>query len=473
MENIKLPDQWDEETDVIVIGSGFAGLAAAIEAKNTGSSVIILEKMKGYGGNSTISDGMMAAPGTDFQNRAGIQDSPRRLYEDMLKAGLNLNHKDLVRTLVDNAIDIFNWTTDYLGVEFREQVVLMGGHSVARSHITHNHSGSAIIKKQLEKIESLGMRVRTRAYLEHFIQDPEGRVCGVAIREGYQFPDSSSGVRKLIKSGKGVILAAGGFANDIPFRTVHDPRLTEDVGHTNKSATTAEALKEALKIGAMPVHLSWIQLGPWASPDEKHDGSASDFSDMIVFPYGIMVDPKTGKRFVNELADRKVMSDAILDLGYPAIGIADVKGIEVSGYNIDHCIKKGIVKAFTQIDEMAEYYKIPLLQLKESISTYNKSVADKSDSELGRPIADDACPMNHSPFYSIRLWPKIHHTMGGVLINTDAQVLDLEKNPIRGLYAAGEITGGIHGACRLGSCAITDCLVFGRIAGRNAAMEEV
>jgi succinate dehydrogenase/fumarate reductase flavoprotein subunit len=118
MKNVSLPESWEEETEVIVIGSGFAGLAAAIEAKNAGNSVIILEKMKGYGGNSVISDGVVAVPGTAFQENAGIKDTPQLMLEDMLEAGLNLNHSELVGTLVKHAADTFQWTIDYLGVTY-------------------------------------------------------------------------------------------------------------------------------------------------------------------------------------------------------------------------------------------------------------------------------------------------------------------------------------------------------------------
>ncbi len=469
MKNVSLPESWDEETEVIVIGSGFAGLAAAIEAKNAGSSVIILEKMKGYGGKSVICDGQIAVPGTVFQKSAGIKDTPQLMFEDMLEAGLNLNHPELVRTLVEHAADTFQWTIDYLGVTYRDQVLRLGGHSIPRTHITGNNSGSEIIKKQIQKVKSLGIRVRTRVCLENILKDSDERVCGVAVREGYQFPDLSSGVRKFIKAKKGVVLATGGFASDVEFRSIHDPRLTENVDSTNKYSTTAEALTEALRIGAMPIHLSWIQLGPWTSPDEKFYGIAPDFSDYIVFPFGIMVDPQTGKRIVNELDDRKVMSDAILHTGHPCIGIADTRGVEVSGYRVDHCLRKGIAKAFSQISDIAEHYEIPSRELMETIESYNSYVNEKSDPIFEKPILDNAEPISNPPYYCIRLWPKVHHTMGGVLINCEAQVLNLSKQPIKGFYAAGEVTGGVHGASRLGSCAMIDCLVFGRIAGKNAA----
>jgi flavocytochrome c len=266
-------------------------------------------------------------------------------------------------------------------------------------------------------------------------------------------------------------LATGGFANDIELRTSQDPRLTRDIASTNKYSTTGEALREALRIGAMPVHLSWIQLGPWASPDEKGYGVGPEFASYIVFPYGIVVNPKTGRRFVNELADRKTRADAILNIGQPCIGIAGQEGIEASGHPIARCLRKGVVKKFDQVHEIADFYQIPFDSLKNTMEQFNEYVRCGIDKDFNKPILADARPLRHPPFFCIRLWPKVHHTMGGILINSKAQVLNLSLQPIKGFYAAGEVTGGVHGACRLGSCAIIDCLVFGRIAGENAASQ--
>ena len=291
------PQTWDEEADIIIVGSGFAGLAAAIEAKKAGSSVIILEKMKGYGGNSTISDGVIAAAATPMQADSKIVDSAQLMYEDMRKAGLGLNQPELVRLLTEKSSETFQWTINFLGVKYLDRVDQFGGHSVPRCYTTHNRSGSAVIKQMLLMISRLGMKIRTKAFLQTILRDSKERICGVLIRDGYEYPDATSGTAKTIKARKAVVLAAGGFANDIELRTSQDPRLTRDIGSTNKYSTTGEALREALRIGAMPVHLSWIQLGPWACPDEKGYGIGPDFASYIAFPYGIMVNPETGSSF--------------------------------------------------------------------------------------------------------------------------------------------------------------------------------
>jgi len=460
---------FDEVADIIIIGSGFAGLSAAIEARNAGASVIVLEKMKAYGGNSIICDGGIAAPGTLLQEKFGIKDSVDMMYADMLKAGLGINYPELVRVVAEKANDAFEWSSDYLGVEYIDRVDVFGGHSVPRCYTAKNISGATIIKKQVEKLEAQDVKVRLGMCFKNFIQDSDKRVCGVIVRVGYDYKNPDQGTDIKIKAAKGVILAAGGFGSDIAFRTAQDPRLTEKIDSTNKPFATAEVLKEALRIGAAPVQLSHIQLGPWASPDEKGYGDGPMFSEYIVFQYGIIFDPVTGSRFVNELADRKTLSDKILSVGHPCIGIADSKSVKISGWNIDRCVKKGVVKIFDTIEELATFYKTPYKKLEETLTQFNKSFTEGIDKCFGKPIIEKAEQINHPPYYGIRLWPKVHHTMGGIRINTKGQVVDLDGKIIKGLYAAGEITGGIHGASRLGSCSITDCLVFGRIAGENAA----
>jgi flavocytochrome c len=465
----QLPKKWHAAADIVIIGSGFAGLAAAIEAANAGASVIILEKMKGRGGNSVISDGLVAAAGSILQKEQGIEDTPEDMFDDMLRAGLGLNHPDLVKLVVEKSAATLQWTMDDLGVQYQQKVTQLGGHSRPRSHTVSTQSGSIIIRKMLAKIEAQGMPVRSQVYFERFIQDTNGAIIGVKIREGYQFSEANSGRPKFIKAAKAVVLASGGYANDVAFRSIQDPRLDAEIDTTNKRATTAEALKEALRIGAAPVHLSWIQLGPWASPDEPMYGCGPLFASYVAMPYGIMVDPATGKRFVNELADRKIRADAILNLEQPCIGIADSMGVQASGQNIEKCLKRNVVKSFEDLNQLAKNYTIPENTLRKTVEAYNNYVLTGQDKAFEKPILEDAQPLLEAPFYGIRLWPKVHHTMGGIRINTKAQVINLDGQPIKGLYAAGEVTGGVHGACRLGSCAITDCLVFGRTAGKNAA----
>ena len=470
-----LPKKWDETYDVVIIGSGFAGLAAAYEAKKAGASVVVLEKMRTPGGNSIVNGGVVAAPNSPEQAKKGIKDSPELLYKDMVTAGLGLNHPELAKKVAENAMATVQWTIDELGVKYREGVSQEGGHSVPRMYSTHNQSGSAIVQKQLEKLTSMGLKVRLQAFLKNVYRDKDGRVKGVQIRDGYVHPKANSGKLKNIRARKAVVLAFGGFGQDVAFRTQQDPKLTAKFDTTNQPGATAEGLRESLRIGCTPIQLSWIQVAPWGSPDEKGFGLAAFFGQGAAATNGVWIDAATGKRFINELADRKIRADAIINRmnqSHECIAIADADGVKRVDFLMPKFLERGIVKPYDTLEQVAAVYKVPLAALKETIAIHNKSLQE-GDKEFGRVLQKDVTPINTAPFYVMRLMPKIHHCMGGVGINVKAQALDLiTSEPIPGLYAAGEATGGVHGAVRLGSCATVDCLVFGRIAGQNAAAEK-
>jgi len=460
---------WDREEDVVIIGAGFAGLAAAIEAHNAGASVVVIEKMRAAGGNSSISEGGIAAPKTEIQKRLGIEDSPDLMYDDMVKAGLGLNYPSLVRTVVDHAEEAFRWSAEYLGVEYIDRIDQFGGHSVPRCYAAAGVTGSTIIKRQVAKLQELGVPIRLRTRFERFVLDSSGTIAGIVAHEGYDHKDTHAGADVSIKVNRAVVLATGGFGSDVAFRSAQDPRLTADIDSTNTPYATAEALIETLRIQAMPVHLSHIQLGPWASPDEKGYGAGPRFADYTLFQYGLLVSPDTCERIVNELADRKIVADAILAIGRPCIGIADERALQQSGWAIDRALNKGVVKPFGTLSDLSSHYGLDEQALRSTVERFNSFVTQQSDTDFDKPIIEGAAPIAHPPYYAMRLWPKVHHTMGGVRIDEGARVIDLDGNAIPGLFAAGEAAGGVHGACRLGSCAITDCLVFGRIAGRSAA----
>lgn len=467
----ELPKKWDQTVDVVVIGSGFAGLAAALEAKKAGANVVVLEKMPVPGGNSIINGGLLAATGTPLQDKEGIKDSPELMFQDMLKAGLHMNHPELAMMVADQSHDALVWTIDYLGCQYKDRVTHLGGHSVPRSYLTTVRSGAGIVRQELKKVKEEGIPLQKKTCLKHLIMDGDNGVVGVEVLSGYTFPKTDSGKKTFIKVNKGVVMANGGFSYDVPFRMIQDPRLDEKLDCTNHPGATAEGLIELLRIGATPVQPSWIQLGPWGCPQEKGMGIGYIFAISGCFPFGIMVDPKTGKRFVNELADRKVRADAIIKTGHWAVGIADKNGSKYSD-KLDKMLARGIVKQFNTLDELAQAFKVNSAELQEQVKRYNAFLSKGKDEEFGKPLRANSQPITTAPFYGMYLWPKVHHTMGGVRINPKAQLLNLDGQVVPGVYAAGEVTGGVHGAVRLGSNATTDCLVFGRIAGANAAKEK-
>ncbi len=470
-----LPEKWDEEYDVVVIGSGFAGLAAAIEASDAGASVVILEKMRTPGGNSIINGGIMAVPGSPEQAAQGIKDSPELMMKDMLKAGGQLNHPEKVRFLCDHAVDTYHWAVEKVGCRFQSKRIKQeGGHSVPRSLFTENGSGSAIVTKELAYLEKKGLKPRTRCFAQTFLRDTDGRVKGVLVRDGYRFPKADSGKLKAIRARKGVVLAYGGFAADAKYRQIFDPKLTDKFDTTNQPGATSESWREASRIGCQMIQSDWIQILPQTSPDEKGFGIGFAWSGHVSM-FGLWVDAKTGKRFVNELANRKVRADAILNvrnMGHDAIAIGDsgtAKSFEIirPGMLKRELDRKCVFKCET-LEEVAKRFGVPVEELQKSVATVNDSVKTRKD-VMGRPVNKDMQPLGTGPWYVARMSPKIHHCMGGLLTNLDTQVIDVEGKPIPGLYAAGEATGGVHGQVRLGSCAVIDCLTNGRIAGQMAA----
>lgn len=476
--------KFDEEYDVVIIGSGFAGLAAGLSAAKKGNKVLIIEKMGRIGGNSVINGGGMAVPVNPVQEKTGIKDSKELFIEDCLKAGLGLNHPELLETIANRAMESFNFLVD-CGVQFKmDHCAHFGGHSVARSMLTTNDSGSGYIQPMLEKFEKTdGCKLVRRTKFDDFVVDESGKVVGVAVREEYKFDDklynddleNTSGTKKIIKANKGVILAAGGFCRDKAFRKLQDPRIPDNVDSTNHAGATAGVLLKAFELGAYPVQVDWIQFGPWASPDEKGFGTAPILTQQGTFKYGIAVDVRTGKRFMNELADRKTRADAEFKILRAApdkfpITFADTKMAfkDLSEEIISKGMSSGkLVGECKNLDEIASKYGVPADALKETVKKYNEGVKAKKD-EFGKQESALSEINEAGPFYVIRLSPKPHHTMGGLKINEKAQVLSSKSGkPIPGLYAAGEITGGTHGASRLGTVAITDCIVFGMIAGEN------
>ena len=459
----------DENVDVVVIGSGLAGLAAAIEAATAGAEVAVLEKMKITGGNTRISDGGLAAPGNYLQQKEGVEDSPDLFAADMMKAGLGLNHPELVRIVADRATETIEWTRTELGVRYLDQLDRFGGHSAARSLTTRSHSGVDIIKAQVARLADLGIRVRTRCQFVGFEIAADGAIQGVRFREGYHFPEAGSGTSRTIGARRAVVLATGGFANDYAFRAAQHPGLDATVQTTNHRGATAEGLIAALGREACPLHLSWIQLGPWGCTDEKGYGKGGRFASYALFPAGILVDPETGRRIVNEWGDRRERSDAMMRAGHPCIGIIDAVGAKKDAASLQDCLRSGKVQQYQDLDALADAYGMPAAALADTVADYNRTVAKGRSDAFGKDLGQGACTVAKPPFYAIRLYPKVHYTPGGVRIDHRARVIDLHGNPIPRLFAAGEVTGGVHGASRLGSCALTECLVFGRIAGQEAA----
>lgn len=474
--------KFDEEYDVIVIGSGYAALAASITSAEKGNKVLMMEKMGRLGGNSVINGGLLAVVGSPKQKAEGVKDSIEIYMKDSMKAGKYINHPELLEVIGKRGKDALK-LTQKCGAKYFEKLSHLGGHSVPRTYLSSNASGSGIVQPMIKYLKKLpNATVKRRTNFDDFVMDGD-RVVGVKAREGYKFnkklfddaSENKTGKPKVYKAKKAVVLASGGFSRDKFYRKQQDPRIADNTDSTNQPGATGEVMQKAFGIGATPVHVSWIQFGPWACPDEKGFGAASNFNINATFRYGISVDPKTSKRYMNELADRRTRATAMFKLlkadpkGYP-INICDQAGVDKIIPEIaKKAVDVGVVKKFDTLDALAKEYGLNAATLKATVKEYNGYVKAGKDTAEGKPVNEiDGVTIAKAPFYGTRGVPKLHHTMGGLLINTKAQVISSDtKKPIPGLYAAGEITGGTHGASRLGSCSIPDCLTFGMVAGEN------
>ncbi|MCF0254084.1 MAG: flavocytochrome c [Duodenibacillus sp.] len=480
-----LPDmgcapQWDRSVDLLVIGTGFAGLGSALEAHMIGiKEVLVVDKMASYGGNSIINGGAVAAAGTDMQKASGIEDNAELMYQDILRAGGGLAHAELARVIADNSVENYYWLRDKIGVKFKA-VYLHGGHSVKRSHACQENRGSGFINPMYKKCEELGIPVELRTYVEDFVQDDKGRVVGVKARKGYRFGREGSGKVVYIEARKGVVIASGGFAQNVTMRMSHDPRLTAAFDSTNHPGATGEMIQQAQFLGANTIQMDWIQLGPWTSPDEKGFGLAPLVVEPLV-GYAPMIDPATAKRFIKETGNRKVRADAIVKIGHPCLQISNEVSMmnQVVGKNMTEdmfkrSLENKVLRKFDTLKEVADFYKVDYAKMMAEIEKFNGYMKAMKDPEFDCMFFKDSVPLeeNKGPFYVVRLWPRVHHCMGGLEINKDAQVLDARHNPIPGLYAAGEATGGVHGAVRLGTVAVADCIIMGRTAARHAAAQK-
>lgn len=462
------------EYDVLVVGSGFAGLAAAIAAAEHGAKVAVLEKMLVPGGNSARSGGMMAIPGSEEQKRQGIQDSPAKLADDMTRIGQGLGDPAHIRVVTELAAPTFEWTKAQ-GVKWRTDLTGKGGHSAKRCLITEEGTGQGILIPFLKRLKELKVPVFTGVKVVRILQDHEGRVIGVEARENYKFGKDDSGKLITIKAKDGVILAFGGFSADAAYRKRQNPNLKEEFKSTNQPGATSELMRETSRIGAQIIQADQIQFLPNTSPDEEGMGMGSHFASVGGSLYGLWLNTKTGRRFVDEFADRKTTTDAIfkvLNAGGKTLSVTDEQGVQsfnkVRPGAMDILMKNGAVKKYNSLDLLAAAYGMDPNAVKQTFEEFNRDIAAKKDSLFNRKFDDGIKPLTEAPFYVSEMSPKVHHTMGGIATDTSTRVLSIVNDkPIAGLYAAGECTGGIHGASRIGANAVMDCLVNGKLAGET------
>jgi len=441
-----------ETTDVVVIGAGASGMTAAITAHDAGAKVILLEKQPITGGNSMLAAGGMNAADTKFQKAKGIKDSVELMYQDTMKGGKNTNDPALVRILAQNSSGSVDWLTS-IGADISD-VGRMAGASVYRTHRpTGGHAVGAHIANVLRKnAADRKIDVRVNSKVVKIVEDKQGRVTGVLV-EG-----KHSGTYTI--KAKAVVLTAGGFSANPEKVAFYRPEF-KGMTTSNQPGATGDGLELGAKAGGELKDMKEIQIHPTVAA-----GSRILITEAVRGNGAILINHE-GKRFVNELTTRDKASEAILhQTGKSAYLIFD-EAIRKSLKQIDGYFHLELVKEGATIKELAAALKMPADTLEASIETYNKAVDAKTDAEFKRPDLPRA--LRTAKYYAIEIKPGVHYTMGGLKINTDTQVIAKDGKPIAGFYAAGEVTGGVHGANRLGGNSISETITFGRIAGANAA----
>ncbi|MEQ4510114.1 MAG: flavocytochrome c [Dickeya sp.] len=438
--------------DVVVIGSGGAGLAAAIQACDDGARVLIVEKMSSIGGNTIKASVGMNAAGTRFQKMRGIVDDKQRFYEETLKGGKQKNNPDLLKRFVEGAPMAIDWLAER-GIELND-ITITGGMSVDRTHRPADGSavGGFLISGLVKNINKRNIDVMLETAVIDILHDA-GAVTGVRVQ--------SEDNEQLTIATKGVIVATGGFSANRDMVLKYRPDLDGFVT-TNHSGATGCGIAILEKVGADTVDLGEIQIHPTVEQNTSYLISES------IRGGGAILVNQQGQRFFNEMETRDKVSASIIALPEKYAYILFDEQVRAKNKAADEYLSRGFVVSAASPRELADKLAIDADALQATLTRYNRFVEKRHDDDFGRQTALRH-PLNQGPFYAIRIAPGVHHTMGGVVINTDTAVLDRKKRVIRGAFAAGEVVGGIHGGNRIGGNAIADIIVFGIQAGRNAA----
>lgn len=445
------------DVDVVIIGAGGAGMVAGITAAEAGKNVLIVEKAPIVGGNTSRATGGMNAAGTHYQKEQGIEDSVELFIEDTMKGGHDLNDPELVKTLAENSASAIDWL-DSIGAELKD-VGKAGGASVNRSHRPVNDEGkilsvgSYLVSKFEETCKSAGVKIMLDTEATEIIMK-DGAAVGIKAKS----VDTNYTI-----NAKAVIDAAGGFGGNMDMVVQYKPELKGYVS-TNASTITGDGIKMAEAVGAATVDMEQIQIHPTVVQE-----TGALITESLRGDGAILVNAE-GKRFTDETLTRDVVSaNVISQTGSYAWLIVNQKMFDDSTV-IQKYVDQGYMIKADDVASLAKLIGTDEATLKTTLDTWNSAIENNNDAEFNRKGLDTmAYNITEPPYYAVKIAPGIHHTMGGIKINTSTQVIDTKGNVIPGLYAAGEVTGGVHGGNRLGGNAVADIVVFGRIAGQQAS----
>lgn len=488
------------DADVVVVGAGGAGMTAAITAAGEGKSVVVLESQSMVGGNSVRATGGMNAAKTVYQdenefgesagvektlktaaekyadnetitalaktvseqwaayqaNPTGYFDSVELMELDTMIGGKGINDPELVETLCANSADAIDWLDEH-GITLHN-VSSFGGASVKRIHRPVNAEGKTVsvgsymIPLLQENCEKAGVKMMLDTTATEILTDANGAAVGVKAT-------GASGETVTVNA-KAVVLATGGFGANLDMVVKYKPEL-KGFMTTNAPGIQGQGIEMAQAIGAATVDMDQIQIHPTVEAN-----TAALITEGLRGDGAILINEE-GKRFIDEVGTRDVVSAAeIAQTGSYSWLVVDQAMVDASSV-IQGYIKKGYTVTGATYEELGKAMGVDAAAFAETMEKWNGYVEAKNDPDFGR--TSFANPLNTAPYYAVKVTAGVHHTMGGLKINANTEVLNEKGEVIPGLFAAGEVTGGVHGANRLGGNAVADFTVFGRIAGAAAS----
>ena len=445
----------DGTCDMVIVGAGGAGLSAAVAAAetNNGLKIVVLEKEAIIGGNTNSSTGGINAAETDIQKGLGIEDSKKLFYDDIMSGGNYENIPSLVENLVEHAPVTISWLTG-LGVDLTD-VGLMGSSSVKRTHRPKGGTaiGPHLMKVLKEATSNKDIEIRTSNKVTDLLTAVDGSVTGVKV-------ENANGSAYTLAA-KAVIIATGGFGANLDMVTSLQPSL-KGFATLNHPGATGDAFGWVTAIGGATIQMANIQIHPTA------EATNHILITEAVRGNGAILVNHESKRFCNEMDTRDVVSAAILAQTQGEAFLIFDQGVRKSLASIETYANQHLLKEGATVAELAQAIGVPAADLEATLNRYNTYQKEGVDKDFGRSATGMTASLVTAPYYAVRVTPAIHHTMGGLSVNTNTQVLRADGTPIPGLYAAGEVTGGLHGANRLGGNGVADIVVNGRLAGINA-----
>ncbi|CAI5481643.1 unnamed protein product [Closterium sp. Yama58-4] len=478
--------------DVVVVGGGLAGLSAAVEVVKRGGTVLVLEKSERLGGNSAKASSGMNAARSGPQLAVGIEDKLEDFAKDTEKSGKGLSDMALVDVIVKQSADAVAFLEGFQ-IDL-SSIAQLGGHSHPRTHRSKPDGKPmnigfrimSVLVKYVEGLPADKAKVVKQARVTELLTDDTGAVTGVK----YETPaaDGSGGKEETEVKARAVILATGGYSADKAeggLLDQHTPKL-RNLATTNGPFATGDGVRLGLAAGAGLVHMDQVQLHPTGYVDPKDPRNPVKFlaPEALRGCGGILLNEK-GDRFVNELTTRDAVVEAILKNcgplpevpGAPAGG-ADMPAVSylilnqeaINKFDPLSCqfyIGKGLIRKFDSVEALSEGTKLPAANVKAALDSYGRHDAEKGD-PFGKTVFPVLFNSSEPPLYVAIITPSLHYCMGGLKFDTSGRILKEDGTPIPGLFGAGEVTGGLHGANRLGGNSLLECVVYGRVAGINA-----